>query len=150
MRLVERIPALIRELYATISQLAALFPGRRFTLDGHLVGSLGEVVAAYRYNLVLFAASTRTHDAQAPDGRGVQIKVTQGKYAGLRAKPEHLLVLHISEQGEFFEVFNGPGSLAWAAAGKMQKNGQRQISLARLRDLMRDVLPEQTIKTVGP
>jgi len=33
-------------LYDATEVLDALFHGRKFTLDGHLVGSIGEVVAA--------------------------------------------------------------------------------------------------------
>ena len=43
---VEQVPALVRELYAATAQLQALFPSRKFTLDGHLVGSVGEVIAS--------------------------------------------------------------------------------------------------------
>ena len=39
---VEKVPGLVGELYALVAQLEALFPGRRFTPDGHLVGSIGE------------------------------------------------------------------------------------------------------------
>ena len=34
---------------AYVAELEAEFPGRHFTLDGHLVGSIGEVMAAYYY-----------------------------------------------------------------------------------------------------
>ena len=73
------IPSIVRELYELVEQLESLFPGRRFTLDGHLVGSLGEVLAAHRYGLNLLTASAQTHDAVAPDDRRVQIKATQRK-----------------------------------------------------------------------
>ena len=56
-------------LYAASAELERLFPGRKFTLDGHLVGSIGEVVAAYMFGLDLNPASTPGFDAVAPDGR---------------------------------------------------------------------------------
>jgi hypothetical protein len=62
-------------LYDASEGLKALFPGRKFTLDGHLVGSIGEVVAAYMFGLDLMPASTLGHDALAPDGRRVEIKL---------------------------------------------------------------------------
>ena len=132
----ERIAFYIRELYATTGKLSALYPGRNFTLDGHLVGGLGEVVAAYRYGLELFTASAKNHDVRAPDGRNVQIKVTQGEAVALRWKPDHLIVLHLSGHGDFTEVFNGPGLTVWTRAGKMHQNRQRPISLNQLRGLM--------------
>lgn len=122
-----------------VDELERLFPGRHFTLDGHLVGSIGEVLAAERYGLALLAASSETHDARAADGRLVQIKLTQGNSVGLRSKPKHLLVLALDEHGAAHEVYNGPGAQAWAKAGRKQKNGQCPISVARLRSLMASV-----------
>ena len=36
----------IRELYAITKELELQFPGRKFTPDGQLVGSIGEVLVA--------------------------------------------------------------------------------------------------------
>ena len=44
------------------------FPGRHFTLDGHLVGSIGEVMASYYYGIELYAASAVAHDGEI-DGK---------------------------------------------------------------------------------
>jgi hypothetical protein len=62
-RNVDRIPALVERLYAIVDKLQTLFPGRPFTPDGHMVGSLGEVLAARRYGLKLLPASAERHDA---------------------------------------------------------------------------------------
>jgi predicted enzyme related to lactoylglutathione lyase len=135
----DQVPGLIRALYDVVAQLEGLFTGRRFTLDGHLVGSIGEVYAAHRYALTLLPASTMGRDAIAPDGRDVEIKATQGTSIGLRHEPRHLLVLRLTREGEAIEVYNGPGAPVWQAAGAMQRNGQRSVSLSRLRALMQDV-----------
>lgn len=34
---------IIRELYKITAELEEKYPGRRFTPDGHLIGSIGEV-----------------------------------------------------------------------------------------------------------
>lgn len=136
---VDKVPGLVRQLYSIVQQLETLFPGRRFTPDGHLVGSIGEVVAAHRYFLELLPHSVQGHDARAPTGGLVEIKATQGKSVALREQPDHLLVLHLSPMGEATEIYNGPGSTVWAACGGMQRNGQRYISLSKLRALMTDV-----------
>ncbi len=122
-------------LYAASEGLEAIFTGRKFTLDGHLVGSIGEVVAAYMFGLNLMPASTLGHDAMAPDGRQVEIKLTQGKSVALRHVPQHLIVLHRPKGGPVRVVYNGPGGVVWDACGKPQKNGQQPISLSRLRTL---------------
>jgi hypothetical protein len=101
-----------------------------------MVGSIGEVLAAYHYNLVLLPASAERHDAVTKDGIHVQIKATQARTIGLRSKPEHLIVLYLQKDGTNIEIFNGPGELAWKHAGKLQKNGQRSIGVAKLNQLM--------------
>lgn len=141
----ERVPELVGRLYGLVGELEALFPGRAFTPDGHLVGSIGEVIAAYRYNLLLHTASRAGHDAVAQDGRQVEIKATQGTTVALRSEPQHLLVLHLARDGSSTEVFNGPGSVVWEKCGQMQKNGQRPVSIFRLRELMKQVTEKQRL-----
>ena len=129
----------IKELYEISAELERLFPGRHYTPDGHMIGSIGEALAASYYGLELFPASEETHDAKAPDGRLVQIKATQIGRISLSSEPRWLLVLRIHRDGAFSEEYNGPGKLAWEHCGKMQKNGQRPISLAKLRKLRAEV-----------
>jgi len=136
---VDRVPDLVGQLYELVAQFEALFPGRRFTPDGHLVGSIGEVIAAHRYGLELLPHSAQGHDARAPSGMLVEIKATQGSSVALREQPNHLIVLHLSKLGDASEVYNGPGAPVWAAAGAMQRNGQRPVSLSKLRTLMAQV-----------
>ena len=127
---------LIATLYRTVGRLEALFPGRRFTMDGHLVGSIGEVIAAHMFGLELLPASAEKHDACAPDGRLLQIKFTQGKRAiAMYGEPEHMIALRLTPLRTIEVLYNGPGAVAWNASGKLQKNGQRSISLSRLRSL---------------
>ncbi len=136
---IEEVPALVGQLYELVAQLERLFPGRRFTPDGHLVGSIGEVIAAHRYGLELLPHSAQGHDARSASGALVEIKATQGSSVALREQPNHLIVLHISKLGESSEVYNGPGAPVWEAAGAMQRNGQRPISLSKLRRLMEGI-----------
>ena len=120
-----------------------MFPGRHFTPDGHLVGSLGECLAAYHYGLELLPASSPGVDAMK-NGRNIEIKATQGQRVGLSSGPEHLLVLRLDREDGFSEVYNGPGHIVWKEfEGKTKpSNGQYQISLSRLATLMQGVAPE--------
>jgi hypothetical protein len=143
------IPALIKDLYAIVSRLEQLFPGRHFTPDGHLVGSIGEVIAAHRYDLSLLTAGHRHHDAKCNRIEHlVEVKATQGSRVSLRGEPVHLIVLKIESDGSAFEIYNGPGSLPWKNAGKMQSNGQRSISLSKLRSLMTNMTQEEMVSQV--
>jgi hypothetical protein len=136
---IDQVPSVIKRLYELVNELEAAFPGRPFTPDGHLVGSLGEVLAAHYYDLHLLPCSTECHDAQTRDGKLVQVKATQGDRVALRAEPDHLLVIQLQRDGTIDEAYNGPGALAWAHCGKQQKNGQSPISVSKLRQLMRDI-----------
>lgn len=62
----ERISSLVRDLYRTVADLELLAPGRRFTPGGHLVGTIGEVVAAELFGLQLMPASTRATTLSLP------------------------------------------------------------------------------------
>ncbi len=135
----QEVTRLLESLYDASERLEALFPGRKFTLDGHLVGSVGEVVAAYMFGLDLARASSLGHDAYSRDNRRVEVKFTQGSSVAIRHEPEHLVVLHRPKGGPVRVVFNGPGLPAWSAAGAAQTNGQRPISLTKLSTLDRAI-----------
>ncbi len=138
MKYIEEVPEKIRQIYRIVSELEEMF-GRSFTPDGHMVGSIGEVFASYHYDLELLIASTEIHDALSKNGVSVQIKATQSKSVGMRSEPEHLIVLGLKKDGTNFEIYNGPGALAWSNAGKIQKNGQRSIGVSKLKKLMKQV-----------
>jgi hypothetical protein len=124
----------IEQLRGSASALEKRFK-RSFTLDGHLVGSIGEIVAAYMFDLVLAPHSKKGHDATDPSGRHVEVKLTQGKSIALRESPQHLVVLSMSESG-FDVAYNGPGHLVWERCGKQNKrNGQRTVSVKTLYQL---------------
>jgi hypothetical protein len=148
---IDHVPDLVRRLYVIVGELEGYFPGRPFTLDGHLVGSLGEVLAAHLYGLTLLPCSAEDHDAVCQNGRRVQIKATQGKQVGLRSECQHLVVLQLHRDGTAVEAYNGPGLWAWDAAGPMQRNGQRTVSLTKLRQLMAAVpVLERLPRRSGP
>ena len=73
------------------------------------------------------------------DNLRIEIKITQGKGVSLRSSPERLLVFFLTSEGEVHEIFNGPGAVVWDACGSLQKNGQRRITLTKLKALMQNV-----------
>lgn len=134
----DKLCTLIGQLYRIVAALEEEFEGRRFTPDGHLVGSIGEVVAAYAFNLTLLPASNATHDAKAEDGTLVQIKLTGGiGSVSLYGQPQHLIVLQL-RNGKFGTAYNGPGFQVWQNCRPPAKNGQRTITLSKLRRLDAD------------
>ncbi len=151
MRKDEKLSESIRELYAIVNRLETDCSqhNRHFTLDGHLLGSIGEVYATERYGIELTKSSSECHDGTTKDERkrDVQIKVTQRNTIGLSSEPKYLIVLRIDERGSFEEVFNGPGDIVWELVKdkKLPKNGQYQISLSKLRTLNKNVALEDRI-----
>lgn len=135
-----RFPELLRAIYNAVDELEAMFPGRHFTPDGHMVGSLGEALAAHHYGIKLSTASSKCHDGSC-NGRMVQVKATQGDRIALSSEPEHLLVLRLNRDGTFAEHYNGPGGLVWKLVSHKDrpKNGQYQVALSTLRRLMAEV-----------
>ncbi|NMM81446.1 hypothetical protein B2J86_11025 [Acidovorax sp. SRB_14] len=138
-----RFPEIVRSIYGAVAELEAMFPGRKFTPDGHMVGSLGEAYAAHHYGIMLHGASFECHDGTC-NGKNVQVKATQGDRVAVSAEPEQLLVLRLHRDGSFTEVYNGLGSRVWSlvAHKPRPKNGQYQVSVAALGRLMAAV-PEQ-------
>ena len=125
----------IRKIFELVAELEKQYPGRHFTPDGHMLGSIGEVYAAERYGLKLYEASHPVHDAVTVDGREVQIKLTQTNRIALYECPDYLIVLKIDKEGNINEIYNGPGSEPWRLAGAMCKNGQRTISISKLKSI---------------
>ena len=138
----------IKELYAITNELECTYPGRKFTIDGHLVGSIGEVIVAEHYGLELLPSSTEIHDAVSADGKLVQIKATQINRISISSSPDYAIVIKMNSDGSWTEAFNGPGVIIWENAGKMQKNGQRTVSLAKLSALMNDVEEKDMIPRI--
>ena len=131
-----KFPVLVKSLYGIVSELEEMF-GRPFTPDGHMVGSIGEALAAHHYGLTLTPPSTQGCDATTADGKRVEIKATQGTKVAFRCKPDHLIVLKLNMDGTFEEIYNGLGDRVWALVSHkdMPSNGQLQISLHALRKL---------------
>lgn len=126
------LPREVADIYRAADQLGKRYPGRPFTPDGHLIGSIGEVVAAEVFGLQLYGPGKATHDAYDENG-DVQIKFTSGRHVSMYSCCDRLLVIRLVTPEEAEVVYDGPGAPAWKQAGSLQKNGQRKISLAKLR-----------------
>jgi hypothetical protein len=128
------LPLPVARIYTAAAKLEAMYPGRKFTPDGHLVGSIGEVVAAEALGLTLYPMSRCGHDAYDANG-DVQIKMTGGKSVAMYDTCDRLVVLRVVTPKEAEIVYDGPGQPAWEKAGKLGRNGQRRVSLSCLRTL---------------
>ena len=145
----EKIQKRVQELISIVRELEADFPGRHFTLDGHLVGSIGEVMAAYYYGIELYKASVIAHDGEI-NGRKVQVKITQQDNVVINHEPEYLIVLYLKKDGQVFEVYNGPGKPAWDIASKRDSHNNRHMMINKLMQLDQIILSEDRIVCLHP
>ena len=124
---------LLSQIYAIVHELETMYPGRKFTPDGHMVGSIGEVLAEQKYEIKLLPSNATDHDATARDGKLIQIRTTQKKSAPLKKQPDNLIVQKLHPNATVEEIFNGPGDIAWELTKKRKpdKNGQFNISLGK-------------------
>ncbi|MBM4020306.1 MAG: hypothetical protein FJ288_18625 [Planctomycetes bacterium] len=133
------IPEAVKQLLAIVEALRKAYPKKRFTLDGRLVGDIGEVLAEQEYDISLFEDFQKHHDAKASDGRLVQVKATMQRSLTFPADhvPDYYLGIQIRQDGSFREVFNGPGGVAREAVRnrKPTKNNLHSISISALLEL---------------
>lgn len=147
----DKFQDLIKQLYSTVSELESMFPGRHFTPDGHMVGSIGECLVADAYGLELKRASNKGFDVIVPDGKEVEIKATQSKSVVFRSEPDHTIIIKIFPDGTFEDIYNGSGSLIWQQFldKKTPSNGQFQISLNKLKALNKQVIDSQRVQRIN-
>lgn len=138
----------VQKLIKIVAELETEFPGRHFTLDGHLVGSIGEVMAAYYYGIELYAASTEIHDGEV-DGRKVQIKISQQDNIVINHEPDYLIVLYLNKSGNIYEVYNGKGAKPWETASKKDSHNNRHMMVNKLMELDKTVLDTDRITQVN-
>lgn len=129
---------------------------RSFTLDGKLVGDIGEVLAKEKYGLQLYDENHPIHDAyQISTGRKVQIKSSFKGYSYFPCNqvPDYFLSLVITEKGELIELFNGPGQYIvehYIKPNKLKPFRNSYYSLAKgiLQRLNQQVPDKDKISTV--
>lgn len=134
----EELQKTITELWEIVKRLENNYKedDRKFTIDGHLLGSIGEVYAKEKFKLKLLPNSEKSHDAEdTKSGKKYQIKITQRNKVGLRNKPDNLIVIKIDENGFPHIVYNGCGETVWELI-KGKKTEQKFIYLSQLQKLV--------------
>lgn len=141
-----KLGSIIAELQQIVDKLQAAYPGRKFTLDGHIIGSIGEVWAANKFGLALKEHSFKGYDAVAPDGKPVEIKTARNsKQINFSATEsdnllaERLIVVKISPELEISTIYDGPALPVWEAANEDKKRGRRTISVNKVIELQRSL-----------
>ncbi len=135
-------------VFAGIKKLRASFGHRHFTIDGRLVGDIGEVIAEIDYDLILDAKSRKAHDAKTRCGKDVQIKATFKESLTFRSIPELYLGFRLNEDGTHEEIFNGPGQIIFERFKHRKGIGKELLSfpLKDLRKLSKQVPEESRVQ----
>jgi hypothetical protein len=107
---------------------------RKFTLDGHLLGSIGEVVAREVFGLELYRMSHLGHDGICKQRGEVQIKITAKSAIGIRRPCNHLIVLKMLSSTVAQVAYDGPGAPVWSLVANKPRpsNGQYRVSLSAI------------------
>ncbi|HHX8458569.1 TPA: DUF6998 domain-containing protein [Vibrio diabolicus] len=136
----------VREMLKIVESLQDQYDKKKFTLDGRLVGDLGEILVEEDYDLVLYSGLAKHYDGETLGGRKVQIKTTMKNSLTFPVDhiPDYYIGIKIHPDGTYDEVFNGPGSIAGGAVKnrKPTKTNLHSITLSALKKLNRNV-PEQ-------
>jgi len=134
-------------IFEGIDQLQKSFPNRKFTIDGRLVGDIGEVIADLEYDITLHETSQPDHDATSSDGRNVQIKATFKGQLTFKTVPDYYLGFQLFKDGRFEEIYNGPGDIIYKRYGHRKGIGKQLLSfpISELRELSKRVTPDQRI-----
>jgi len=126
-----------------VEALQETYPKKKFTLDGRLVGDLGEILVEGDYELKLYEGLEKHHDGETPDGRRVQIKTTMKKSLTFPVDhiPQFYIGIKVHSDGTYREIFNGPGVIAWEAVKnrKPTKTNLHSVTLSALQKLSKTV-----------
>jgi hypothetical protein len=135
----EEIRNAVKKLQEARKELRDHFPDWKFTLDGNLIGNIGEAYAAARFDVEKVGNNARDHDFVAVDGKRVQVKMTQGKTLGLGLKEpafDYLIALLLGPEGDIEVLYNGPGQPIYT---RPEKPHRKSISVSELRERNRSV-----------
>ena len=132
------LPPAIKELIAARNSLRTHYQhvGLEFTLDGNLVGDIGEALAAELFGVRLEPRCAPGIDGFAEDGRSVQVKAS-GRRRGpafrmVETQADHLLFFSLDfESCRGVVTFNGPEHLARTYLPPVWAN-QRSLSLSQM------------------
>ena len=147
-------PSIVRELVIVRNKMRDHYAeyDRTFTLDGNLIGDLGEVIAADIFGIKLIPRNGTGIDGHSPTGRSVQIKAsgTRGAPAWrcVDIRADHLLFFHLDLEACIADlIFNGPENLVTSSLNPPWV-GQKKVSLSKIRKANASVIEEERLQPI--
>lgn len=146
----QKIAPVLKRLYQARNELREMFPDFKFTLDGNLIGDIGESIAQQDFGFTKLKTGVRGHDFETKKGARrclVQVKTTQAVKGGVglglnRQSFDHLIVIQLTIEGDYGILYDGPGSLIDAARAHKTTHS---LSVKQLRDLNGKVKPKDRL-----
>ena len=133
----------VKDMLKIVEKLHKAYPKKKFTLDGRLVGDLGEILVENSYELELYEGQQKHHDGETPDGKKVQIKTTMKDNLTFPVDhiPHYYIGIKVHTDGTFTEIFNGPGAVAWETVKNRAptKTNLHVVSLPALKNANKNV-----------
>lgn len=145
-----KIKEAIKQLCKITAALEKMHKSKKFTLDGRLVGDLGEFLAEENYKITLFEKIEHRYDAFTKNNKKVQIKATFKDKITFPSDhfPELLLGLKINPDGTFEEIYNGPGKYVKPLIHKRKSPRSRLllVSIKKLKIISAKIPKHEKIK----
>lgn len=137
----------IKKLHDSVSELRQFFESKKqgFTLDGRLVGDIGEVVAEELFQIKLHREVKKYYDADTTykPKLQVQIKATFQEHLTYNHQPDYVIGLKLFSDGHFDVVYNGPGKYIQEAFSHRKHIGEKllRFPIKRLSEIS-DSIPQ--------
>jgi hypothetical protein len=122
-----------------------------FTIDGKLLGDLGELIACLEFSLEPLPTNTPGVDAKTKDGDLVEIKATAGEavwipgYSPGDGKPINVIVVKFDATGHWSFPYHGELEALWNADREIGAHKTSLFSHSRLAKIVRLVSEEKIL-----
>lgn len=150
----ERIQKLTQEimrLHDSVATLKNIFPSKKdgFTLDGRLVGDIGEVVAEELFQIKLHEKLEHHYDAVTTyePFLKVQIKATFKESLTFNHNPDYFIGIKLCHNGNYSVIYNGPGKYISEAFKHRKGLGEQLLSFSikRLKEIDAEIPDNERI-----
>lgn len=146
----------IEQLLKITSSLKKQYQGKlNFSLDGRLVGDIGEALVSEKFDIELYSQNAPVYDGeQRGTKKKVQIKASMAYNFSypFNKDLDHYIAVHIEPTGKLEVLYNGPGKpindFLKAKKRKTYKDIWYTITANHLRTLDEEVNEEDRLKAV--
>ncbi|MUK78955.1 hypothetical protein GNP84_18915 [Aliivibrio fischeri] len=97
----EVIESALKDIFSGIESLKKAQPKKEFTIDGRLVGDIGETIVERDYLLSLYDGMAKDYDGETDCGRRVQIKATFKDSLTFKKVSDYYIGIKIFENGTY-------------------------------------------------